>query len=346
MTSAQRVADLLHAQQDQLVREFEAADGGAAFRQAPWCRPELGRGTARILERGRVFERAGVNVSYVHGDQVPDALAQTHPGVRGKPFVATGISTVLHPVNPYVPSFHANFRYFEVGQGAEAWWFGGGADLTPSYGFEEDAIHFHTTLMECCNRLDPRWYPVWKATCDRYFYLPHRGEMRGIGGIFFDRLSGADGVTWQQALDFVSDAVGTLTQAYLPIVRRRSHMPYEERQRRWQLLRRGRYAEFNLLYDRGTRFGLQTRGNTEAILMSLPPQAGWAFEADPEPGSAESDTARFLQPLDWAKQAAACTPSSAPPGRPGRRPARPPGRGLAGTGSPGGGGPRREEVRR
>jgi coproporphyrinogen III oxidase len=336
MTKAQLVADLLHSEQDRLVQEFEAVDGAATFRQAPWSRPELGRGTARVLERGRVFERAGVNVSHVHGDRVPDAVAEAHSGTRGKPFVATGISMVLHPVNPYVPSFHANFRYFEVGHGAESWWFGGGADLTPAYGFGEDAVHFHTTLKECCDRYDPQWYPAWKATCDGYFYLPHRGEMRGVGGIFFDALSSAESVPWQRALDFVGDAVGTLTQAYLPIVRRRSATPYGERQRRWQLLRRGRYAEFNLLYDRGTRFGLQTRGNTEAILMSLPPQAGWGFEVDTEPGSAESETASYLQPRDWVNLGTATSPA---PGGAGRSDPV-----LVGTDGPALGGSDRSEV--
>lgn len=302
MGRADQVAQFLYEAQGRLVRAFEAIDGGGTFRCAPWSTAALGRGTARILEQGRVFERAGVNVSHVHGDRVPDSVAEAHPGVLGRPFVATGISLVLHPQNPFVPSFHANFRYFAVGEDEGLWWFGGGADLTPSYGFEEDAVHFHMTLKQCCDRQNPDWYPVWKATCDRYFLLPHRGEMRGIGGIFFDSLSESDGVSWPEAFGFVRGAVGTLTHAYGPIVRRRCTTPFGERERHWQLLRRGRYAEFNLVYDRGTKFGLQTRGNTEAILMSLPPLASWAFEAMPTPGSKESQTARFLQPRDWAAE--------------------------------------------
>jgi coproporphyrinogen III oxidase len=235
----------------------------------------------------------------VHGERVPASIAGGHSELAGKPFVATGISMVLHPANPYTPSFHANFRYFEVGGGADVWWFGGGADMTPAYGFDEDAAHFHTVLKDCCDRHDERWYPGWKQTCDQYFYLPHRAEMRGVGGIFFDNLSEADGVTWQQGFDFVRDATGTLGAAIEPIIRRRSGLPFGERQRRWQLLRRGRYVEFNLVYDRGTLFGLQTRGNIEAILMSMPAVAHWAFDVRPEPGSPEERLLGYLQPRDW-----------------------------------------------
>jgi coproporphyrinogen III oxidase len=302
MTRADTVAEFLRGEQARLVDEFERLDGRGRFRNAPWSKTELGSGTARILEQGRVFERAGVNVSYVHGSRVPASIAGERPALTGKPFVATGISMVLHAVNPYAPSFHANFRYFEVGD-SDTWWFGGGADMTPSYGFDEDAAHFHGTLKACCDRHDPRWYPAWKETCDEYFYLPHRGEMRGVGGIFFDTLSEADGVGWQRAFDFVRDATGSLVDAITPIVDRRSEAPYGERERRWQLLRRGRYVEFNLVYDRGTRFGLQTRGNIEAILMSMPAVASWAFDVKPEPGSPESQTGRFLQPRDWAAAA-------------------------------------------
>lgn len=299
MTRADVVVDLLRGEQDRLVRVFEEIDGHGRFRAAPWTRAQLGGGTARILEQGLVFERAGVNTSVVHGEQVPPTIARGDPALEGRPFLATGISIVVHPVNPYAPSFHANFRYFEVGGGAD-WWFGGGADLTPAYGFDEDAAHFHATLKACCDRHDPRWYPVWKKTCDEYFYLPHRGEMRGVGGIFFDRLSDTDGGSWRRCFDFVADALGILADTYAPIVRRRAVMTYGDRERRWQLLRRGRYVEFNLVYDRGTLFGLQTKGNIEAILMSLPAQAGWAFEVTPEPDSPEARTSRFLQPRDWA----------------------------------------------
>ncbi|GAA5200209.1 oxygen-dependent coproporphyrinogen oxidase [Rugosimonospora acidiphila] len=305
MGRAETVVEFLRQEQARLVDGFERMDGRATFRQAPWSRPELGGGTARILEQGRVFERGGVNVSLVHGARVPASIADTQPELAGRPFVATGISVVLHAVNPYTPSFHANFRYFEVDGGERdgTWWFGGGADLTPCYAFEQDATHFHATLKACCDRYDPGWYPAWKQACDRYFYLPHRAEMRGVGGIFFDRLSGADGVSWQRCFDFVRDGSGVLLDAIEPIVARRRATPYGQRERQWQLLRRGRYVEFNLVYDRGTRFGLETRGNVEAILMSLPAVAGWAFDVRPEPGSPEELTVRCLQPTDWAARA-------------------------------------------
>lgn len=299
MTRADQVAGFLRGEQARLVEEFERLDGRGRFRRAPWNRSDLGAGTACVLEQGRVFERAGVNVSLVHGQRVPQSISDLRPELVGRPFVATGLSMVLHPGNPYAPSFHANFRYFEVA-GSDTWWFGGGADMTPSYGFDEDAVHFHTTLKACCDRHDPRWYPVWKRSCDEYFHLPHRGEMRGVGGIFFDSLSAADGMSWQRCFDLVRDATATLSPAIGPILARRADLPYGERERRWQLLRRGRYVEFNLVYDRGTRFGLQTNGNIEAILMSMPAMAGWAFDVRPEPGSPESETARYLQPRDWA----------------------------------------------
>jgi coproporphyrinogen III oxidase len=298
MKRADEVAELLRREQTRLVAEFEAIDGKGQFVEAPWNRSGLGGGTARVLEDGAVFERGGVNVSLVHGKRVPESLSRTQPELTGQPFRATGISLVLHPQNPYAPSFHANFRYFEVA-GGDTWWFGGGADMTPAYGFEEDARHFHATLKECCDRHDPAWYPRWKTACDEYFFLPHRDETRGIGGIFFDRLSTVDGVSWEGCIAYVLDALTTLVPAYGPIVTRRSAMPFGDRQRQWQLLRRGRYVEFNLVWDRGTQFGLQTRGNTEAILMSLPPHAAWAFGVRPEPSSPEGELTGFLTPREW-----------------------------------------------
>jgi coproporphyrinogen III oxidase len=231
---------------------------------------------------------------------VPASISDADPGLVGLPFTATGISMVLHPRNPYAPSFHANFRFFEVGG---AWWFGGGCDLTPMYGFEDDSVHFHAALKRWCDRHELADHDRWKAACDQYFTIRHRGEMRGIGGVFFDRLAadGPDGFDRCHAL--ILDGLDTVLPAYRPILDRRRRMPYGERERRWQTLRRGRYVEFNLVYDRGTRFGLETRGNVEAILMSMPPQAGWAYEAHPEPGSPEGAVARFLQPHDWAAQA-------------------------------------------
>lgn len=293
MSQEDTAARLMSTAQGDLVAAFTRYDGAGEFRRAVWDRDGLGGGTARVLADGRVFERAGVNVSLVHGTEVPPTITATMPAAAGRPFVATGVSIVLHPRNPYAPSFHANFRYFGVGP--DLWWFGGGCDLTPSYGFDEDAAHFHRTLAAWCDRHDPAWYPEWKIACDEYFTIPHRGETRGVGGVFFDRLTGS----FDRCHDLVADGIATVLPAYLPILDRRCDLPYGERERAWQLLRRGRYVEFNLVHDRGTRFGLQTGGNIEAILMSLPPTARWEFAHEPEPGSPEADLARFLRPHDW-----------------------------------------------
>lgn len=300
------VADLMRDAQAQLIAAFEQVERefaplvgrpADAFVAAPWERPGGGGGTARVLTEGAVFERAGVNVSAVTGDEVPPSLWQENPATKGHGYFATGVSMVLHPRNPYAPTFHANMRYFEAGPEA---WFGGGMDLTPSYGFEADARHFHRTLKAYVERHGLVEYQAVKEWCDRYFYLPHRKEMRGIGGIFFDHLrpQGFDG--FERALAFVRDGANAILDAYLPVVRRRVVTPYGERERQWQLLRRGRYAEFNLAFDRGTRFGLQTDGNIEAILMSLPPLARWEFQFKPEPGSPEAEMAEFLVPKNWA----------------------------------------------
>ena len=275
-----------------------------------------------------------MNVSTVHGQAVPASLAKQHPGTVGRPYFATGLSLIAHAVNPYVPSFHANYRYFEVAEGA-VWWFGGGADLTPSYGSEADARHFHGVLKRLCDGYSHDLYPILKRRCDDYFYLPHRHETRGIGGIFFDQLTTSGGSTaaaeagrpeaagneggsedrgnvgklaedtnlggpaWQRDFAFVAAGLEAITESYLPIVERRRHTAYGERQRSWQAHRRGRYVEFNLLYDRGTLFGLQTNGNIEAILASLPPEAAWSFDYQPEPSSEEARLAEFLRPRDW-----------------------------------------------
>jgi coproporphyrinogen III oxidase len=300
------VFDVMREAQAALVAAFEQAEAEGAphacmqpgsFVAAPWERPGGGGGTARVLTEGAVFERAGVNVSAVHGEAVPPSVFQEKPATQGHPYFATGVSMVLHPRNPFVPAFHANMRYFEAGGER---WFGGGMDLTPSYGFDEDARHFHRTLRAYVERHAVVDYAAVKEWCDRYFYLPHRKEMRGVGGIFFDNLQPAGEDGFERALAFVRDAAATIAAAYLPIVRRRFATPYGARERDWQLLRRGRYAEFNLAFDRGTRFGLQTDGNIEAILMSLPPLARWEFQHRPEPGSPEAEMARFLVPQEWA----------------------------------------------
>ena len=286
-------------------RDDRSADGrGTAeagrFGRHVWRRPEGGGGQARVIEGGLAFERGGVNVSAVLGERVPPSLAATHPGTEGRPWFATGISLVLHPRNPFVPAFHANFRYFEVGgEGPAAWWFGGGADLTPAYPVAEDVRHFHATLADWCAAHPQADYPGWKATCDAYFTVRHRSEMRGVGGVFFDELSPVGAGDFEADLACVQGGIAALLPAYAPLVERRRRQAYGDAERAWQAVRRGRYVEFNLVYDRGTLFGLQTGGHIEAILMSMPPIARWAFDHRPEPGSREAAALPYFQPRDW-----------------------------------------------
>ena len=297
-----RVIQIMREGQKNLVTAFETIEGKAKFQPHTWQHHSGGGGTAMVLEKGSVFEKAGVNTSATYGAKVPASLAKQHPGIEGKPYFATGISMVLHPQNPYVPAFHANYRYFEAGE-SDVWWFGGGADMTPSYGFEEDAVHFHKTLESQCQRHVQANYDLFKKICDEYFLIKHRHEMRGIGGIFFDELSSVGAGNWEKDFAFVQDGIETILEAYLPIVKRHKDKPYSEREKEWQLYRRGRYVEFNLVYDRGTTFGLQTSGNIEAILMSMPPLARWEFDYKPEPGSEEAKVLEFLQPRDWLSRA-------------------------------------------
>ncbi|WP_193870189.1 oxygen-dependent coproporphyrinogen oxidase [Acidithiobacillus sulfuriphilus] len=279
--------------QDRICAVLEATDGGARFREDLWERPAGGGGRTRVISDGALFEKGGVNFSRVSGGQLPPSATAHRPELAGRPFTALGVSLVLHPRNPYVPIVHMNYRFFSAG---DLWWFGGGADLTPIYGFEEDARHFHCTLKAACDRHDFLFYPRFKAWCDEYFFIKHRGEMRGVGGIFFDDLHG-DGEKLQA---FWEAAAESFLPAYLPIVERRRHLPYGERERHFQGLRRGRYVEFNLVYDRGTLFGLQSGGRTESILMSLPPLAEWLYDWQGEPGSPEAELReRFLTPRDW-----------------------------------------------
>jgi coproporphyrinogen III oxidase len=277
--------------QDRITCAVEQLDG-CSFREDLWTREGGGGGRTRVLEQGRVFEKAGVNFSSVSGD-LPEQFAAKIPLGTGTAFFATGVSLVFHPRSPMVPAVHANFRYLEKG---DAQWFGGGTDLTPCYPFPEDAAHFHRTVKQACNRHDAEFYPRFKKWCDEYFTLKHRGEMRGVGGVFFDYLEGDRG----KHFAFVQDAGNSFLDAYLPIVRRRLDEPYGERERQYQLYRRGRYVEFNLLYDRGTIFGLETRGRTESILMSLPPLVRWVYDFKPEPGSREEKALEFFQPREWA----------------------------------------------
>jgi coproporphyrinogen III oxidase len=289
--SRESIAAHFRAIQDEIVGALGRFEP-QPFREDPWQRPGGGGGLARVLEHGQVFERAGVNFSEVHGELAPQ-FATTLPG-EGTAFYATGTSLVLHPHNPFAPTVHANFRYLERGQAS---WFGGGADLTPSYLFEDDAAHFHRTLKEACDRHDPRYYPEFKKGCDDYFLIAHRGERRGVGGLFFDYLRGDPGAIF----NFVKDVSKCFLPAYLPILERRVDMPFEPSHREWQLLRRGRYVEFNLIYDRGTIFGLKTDGRAESILMSLPVEAHWAYAHTPAAGSEEARMLAVLKsPREWA----------------------------------------------
>jgi coproporphyrinogen III oxidase len=276
--------------QDRISSGIEALDG-TRFREDVWPREGGGGGRTRILENGTVFEKAGVNFSSVHGN-LPEEFAAKIPLGKGTSFFATGVSLVFHPQSPMVPAVHANFRYLEKG---DASWFGGGMDLTPCYPFPEDAAHFHLTIKQACDRHDAALYPRFKKWCDEYFTLKHRNEMRGIGGVFFDYLEGDR----EKNFSFVQDLGNTFLEAYVPIARRRMSESFGEDQRQYQLYRRGRYVEFNLLYDRGTIFGLETRGRTESILMSLPPLVRWIYDYKPEPGSREAQALEFFQPRNW-----------------------------------------------
>lgn len=286
----ERAAAYFRELQDRICASLEEIDGEARFREDRWDRAGGGGGITRVMEEGAIFEKAGVNTSEVFGE-VPSALSTQMKG-DGPEFYATGVSLVLHPKSPHVPTVHANFRFLARGENG---WFGGGADLTPYYPRPEDVQHFHRTLRTACDAHDPAYYPRFKKWCDDYFTLPHRGEMRGAGGIFFDELPGDE-----ESFSFVKTAGDAFLPAYLPIVEKHSAAPWTKEERSWQLHRRGRYAEFNLIYDRGTTFGLRSNGRIESILMSLPPHASWGYDVRPEPGSAEAEATSFYQPRDWA----------------------------------------------
>lgn len=292
-THLSRVADYFQGLQDRICDGLAQLDGKQTFRQDVWQREGGGGGRSRVLTDGGVFEKAGVNFSEVHGEMSPEFAAQV-PG-SGSRFVATGVSLVLHPRNPMTPTVHANFRYLIKGDKS---WFGGGADLTPYYPFKEDAVHFHKVWKNTCTKHPlPVDYVRFKKWCDEYFYLPHRKECRGVGGIFFDNLEGE----FEPLFNFVQDCGNAFLDAYLPIAQRRKDLPYGDRERAFQEFRRGRYVEFNLLYDRGTVFGLKTGGRTESILMSLPPVVRWHYDYQPEPGSREAEIYEYIKPRDWAE---------------------------------------------
>jgi coproporphyrinogen III oxidase len=286
--------------QDRTCAAVEEEDGGARFAEDAWERPGGGGGRSRVFAEGAVFEQAGVGFSHVFGPSLPPSATAQRPDLAGRGFEAIGVSLVFHPRNPYAPTTHMNVRFFLAErEGHEpVWWFGGGFDLTPYYGFEEDAVHFHRTARAACEPFGPETYPRFKRWCDEYFFLRHRDEPRGIGGLFFDDLH-----DWgfDRSFAFLRSVGDHLLPAYLPILRRRKDTPYGERERDFQLYRRGRYVEFNLVWDRGTLFGLQSGGRTESILMSLPPLVRWRYGWEPEPGTPEARLYEdFLRPRDWA----------------------------------------------
>lgn len=291
----------IHDLQDRITSKLEEIDGLAKFREDKWERPEGGGGRTRVIENGNVFEKGGVNISGVHG-KLPDSMQQLF-GVGNVDFFACGLSLVLHPKSPMVPTVHANWRYFEMYDEAGNildQWFGGGQDLTPYYLIEEDAEHFHRVCKTVCDAHDEAFYPKYKKQCDAYFWNAHRDEARGIGGLFFDYCKEKDGKSMQDWYDFVTSVGNSFLSAYVPIVEKRKDLPYFEKHRNWQEIRRGRYVEFNLVHDKGTLFGLKTNGRIESILMSLPPVVQWVYDHHPEPGSEEAELITVLQkPKDW-----------------------------------------------
>lgn len=315
-----RASKFLRELQDQICQRLEEVDGTAQFQEDSWEREEGGGGRSRVIKDGAVFEQGGVNFSEVWGKHLPPSILVQRPEAAGHGFYATGTSMVLHPRNPYVPTVHLNYRYFEAGP---VWWFGGGIDLTPYYPFEEDVVHFHRTLKDACDPHNAEYYPTFKLWCDEYFYLKHRKEPRGVGGVFFDYQDGRGNLyhgpdenglaaahsnqvgeiesrNWEQIFAFVQSCGQAFLPAYVPIVEKRKNTEYGDRQRNFQLYRRGRYVEFNLIYDRGTIFGLQTNGRTESILMSLPPMVRWEYSYHPEPDTPEARLYDlFLKPQDW-----------------------------------------------
>jgi coproporphyrinogen III oxidase len=286
--------------QDRICGALENEEPEARFLEDNWEYANgSGGGRTRVLSGGNIFEQGGVNFSHVMGNTLPPSATAHRPELAGRSFQATGVSLVVHPLNPYVPTSHANVRFFMAEKEGEApvWWFGGGFDLTPYYPFEEDAVHWHTVARDACAPFGTEVYPRFKRWCDEYFFLKHRGETRGVGGLFFDDVN-----EWgfERCFEFLRRVGDRYLEAYLPIVRRRKETPYGERERNFQLYRRGRYVEFNLVYDRGTLFGLQSGGRTESILMSLPPVAHWRYNFKPEEGSPEENLSKnFLKPRDW-----------------------------------------------
>ncbi|XP_023758194.1 oxygen-dependent coproporphyrinogen-III oxidase, chloroplastic [Lactuca sativa] len=307
-----RFEKMIREAQDSVCAAIEAADGGGKFKEDVWSRPGGGGGISRVLQDGAVWEKAGVNVSVVYGVMPPEAYRAAKPANSAEngnfkpepvPFFAAGISSVLHPKNPFAPTLHFNYRYFETDAPKDApgaprqWWFGGGTDLTPAYIFEEDVKHFHSVQKAACDKFDPSFYPRFKKWCDDYFYIKHRDERRGLGGIFFDDLNDYD---QEMLLSFATECANSVVDAYIPIIERRKDLPFTDQNKAWQQLRRGRYVEFNLVYDRGTTFGLKTGGRIESILVSLPLTARWEYDHKPEEGSEEWKLLdACINPKEW-----------------------------------------------
>lgn len=298
MERRDELANWLKELQGTICETLEIADGEGKFSSEPWDRPEGGGGITRVINNGNVLEKGGVNFSAVHGP-VPAFLLNekehsiTHAGGNEKTFFATGVSIVIHPKSPMVPIIHMNIRYFEMSNGV--YWLGGGIDLTPHYVNEADAKYFHSELKKVCDKHHPSYYPKFKTWADDYFFIPHRNETRGIGGIFFDRLVADNEMTFEKNIAFWKDVGKTFANLYATFMGRNKDLPHGETEKQWQLLRRGRYAEFNLVYDKGTKFGLETNGRTESILMSLPPLAAWQYNYKPQPGSKEEKTSVLLK---------------------------------------------------
>ena len=293
------VKEYLMQLQDNICNDLSHADGAKNFVEDSWVREEGGGGRSRVITEGAVFEKGGVNFSHVSGAEMPASATAHRPELAGRRFEAMGVSLVMHPHNPYVPTSHANVRFFIAEkEGADpVWWFGGGYDLTPYYGNDEDCQHWHQTAKSACEPFGADVYPRYKKWCDDYFHLKHRNEPRGIGGLFFDDLNETG---FEQSFAFMRSVGDSYTKAYAPIIERRKDQPFGERERQFQLYRRGRYVEFNLVYDRGTLFGLQTGGRTESILMSLPPLVRWEYDWHPKPGTDEAKLYdHYLQPREW-----------------------------------------------
>ena len=298
--NSQNVRDYFLALQNKITEKLQEQET-VSFIEDKWKREEGGGGQSRILENGDIFEKAGINFSDVQGKHLPASATDKRPNLENASFRAMGISLVFHPRNPFVPTCHMNLRFFSVMKDEEeiTWWFGGGYDLTPYYGFEEDAIHWHRTAHEACEPFGQNIYPDFKKACDRYFYLPHRNEPRGIGGIFFDDYNKVD---FQHSFALTQSVGNSFLPAYMPIVEKRKNTPFNDSHKKFQHYRRGRYVEFNLVYDRGTLFGLQSNGRTESILMSLPPQVNWTYDYKPDSNSEEALLYQnFLIEKDWLK---------------------------------------------